>query len=93
MGKKRGQQCVYCGSEESLTIDHVVPIAYWKEYGVKRRILDNKSNKVTACLKCNREKAGMSPKDWFEKHPEYKERFIRQAKYISNTIKQIAGLE
>lgn len=91
--KKRGQRCVYCGSEGPLTIDHVVPIAYWKEYGIKRRVLDNKSNKVLACLKCNHEKAGMSPKEWFEKHPEYKERFIKQARYISNMVKRIAGLE
>lgn len=35
----------------------------------------------------------MFPKEWFEKHPEYKERFIKQARYISNTVKRIAGLE
>jgi hypothetical protein len=34
----------------------------------------------------------MSPKEWFEKHPEYKERFVREAKYLSDTVKRIAGL-
>jgi 5-methylcytosine-specific restriction endonuclease McrA len=92
MAKKRNQRCVYCGSEGPLSIDHVVPIAHWQEYHVKRRILDNDSNRVTACVKCNHEKGGMSPKEWFERHPAYKARFLHQAKYVSDTVKRIAGL-
>ena len=91
--RKRKKECVYCGSEGPLTVEHVVPISRWQEYGVKRRVLDNKSNRVVACARCNGEKGEMSPKEWFEKHPEYKERFVREAKYVSDTVKRIAGLE
>lgn len=91
--RRRGARaCVYCGSTERLTIDHVVPISRWREFGVRRRVLDNNSNRVVACLRCNMEKAAMSPREWFEKHPEYRERFRREARYLSNTVKRIAGL-
>jgi 5-methylcytosine-specific restriction endonuclease McrA len=90
---RRRKRCVYCGSEEPLTVEHVVPISRWREFGVKRRVLDNKSNRVAACATCNAEKGAMSPKRWFEIHPEYKDRFEREAKYLSNAVKRIAGLE
>jgi 5-methylcytosine-specific restriction endonuclease McrA len=90
--KKKRRSCVYCGSTHKITIDHVVPISQWRKFGVKRRVLDNKSNKVLACLKCNAEKGSMSPQEWFALHPEYKERFIRETRYLSNPIKKIIGL-
>lgn len=90
-GKKAA--CVYCGSPGPLTVEHVVPIAYWQKYGVKRRVLDNKSNRVLACLRCNHEKGGMDPRQWFELHPEYRQRFLREARYVSDLVKRIAGLE
>ena len=93
MGKVKKKSCVYCGRNDSLTIDHVVPLSRWREYGVKRRVLDNKSNKVLACFHCNNEKGDMSPKEWFELHPEYKKRFRREARYVSSLIKRIAGLD
>jgi len=34
----------------------------------------------------------MSPKEWFALHPEYKTRFMREAKYLSNEIKHLTGL-
>ncbi|MCX8043136.1 MAG: HNH endonuclease [Desulfobacterota bacterium] len=89
---KLKRACVYCGSTENLTIDHVVPISCWKQYRIKRRVLDNKSNRVIACQKCNQEKGKMDPKVWFEKNPHYRERFLREAKYLSDTVKKIAGL-
>lgn len=92
-GRKRNALCVYCGSPGPLTVEHVVPIAYWRKYGVKRRVLDNKSNRVLACLRCNLEKGGMDPREWFELHPEYRQRFLREARYVSNLVKRIAGLE
>lgn len=90
---KQKRACVYCGSEESLTVEHVVPISRWREYGVKRRVLDNQSNRVVACVRCNGEKGDMNPRAWFELHPEFKARFVREAKYLSDTVKRIAGLE
>ncbi len=92
MAKRGTQRCVYCGSEGPLTVDHVVPIGFWRQYGVRRRVLDNKSNRVLACARCNREKGGMSPREWFARHPEYKKRFRYEARYLSDTVKEIAGL-
>ena len=89
-GKRR--VCAYCNGEGPLTIDHVVPISRWREFGVVRRVLDNQSNRVTACVRCNSEKGALSPKEWFDQHPEYKEHLAREAKYLSDTVKRIAGL-
>jgi len=84
--------CVYCGSDAFLTVDHIIPISKWHIYGIKRKILDNKSNKVIACLKCNQEKGSMSPRKWFDLHPKYKNNFIQEAKYLSNRVKEISGI-
>ncbi|MFZ1464497.1 MAG: HNH endonuclease [Anaerolineae bacterium] len=84
--------CVYCGSDKDLTVEHVVPISRWREFGVRRRVLDNDSNRVHACLKCNAEKGAMLPREWFHLHPEYKERFVHEARYISDAVKRIVGL-
>ena len=92
MGRRGRRRCVYCESEGPLTVEHVVPLSRWREFRVKRRVLDNKSNRVMACEKCNAEKGDMTPREWFDWHPEYKERFRREAKYISDTVKRIAGL-
>ena len=89
-GKRR--RCVYCGSQGPLTVEHVVPLSRWRDFGIKRRVLDNKSNRVLACARCNAEKGNMSPQKWFEMHPEYRERFRREARYVSDTVKRIAGL-
>lgn len=91
--RKRETTCVYCGSEGPLTTEHVVPLSKWREFGVKRRVLDNSSNKVPACAKCNSEKGAMPPKEWFDRYPDYRERFVREARYISDTVRKIAGLE
>lgn len=94
MGSKmKAAACVYCGSTEALTVDHVVPIGHWRKYGIKRSVLDNPSNRVRACLKCNREKGGMSPREWFALHPAYEKRFRREAKYLSDAVKALAGLK
>ena len=50
--KRDGNKCVYCGSKDRLTVDHVIPKAKggrttWK-------------NLVTACKKCNSKKADLS---------------------------------
>ncbi|MCB0192863.1 MAG: HNH endonuclease [Anaerolineae bacterium] len=92
MARSNQRRCVYCGSHDSPTIDHVVPLSRWREVGVRRRVLDNASNRVVACLQCNQEKGAMLPQEWFDLHPEYRERFVKKAKYISNLVKEIAGL-
>ena len=47
-----GHRCVYCGSTEDLTIDHVRPQC--------RGGQTNSSNCVTACRACNQLKGSMS---------------------------------
>ena len=72
---KRQNACVYCGSLRKLTVDHVIPVSRWREVGINRRILNNKSNLVIACRKCNEEKANLLLQEWFFRHPDYEKRF------------------
>ena len=51
--KRDRNKCVYCGTKESLTIDHVVP----KSHGGR----DTWENLVTACQKCNAKKGNLTP--------------------------------
>lgn len=84
--------CVYCGSVEQLTVDHVVPLSRWQEFGLRRRVLDNPSNRVPCCRRCNSEKGNMHPREWLALHPEYVARFAAEAKYLSNAVCLLAGL-
>jgi 5-methylcytosine-specific restriction endonuclease McrA len=49
--RRDNMQCVYCGSRQMLTIDHVVP----RSLGGK----DSWDNLVTACADCNTKKANL----------------------------------
>jgi 5-methylcytosine-specific restriction endonuclease McrA len=62
--KRDDYTCVYCGSqkEKLLTIDHVIP----RSKGGN----DKWDNVVTACNKCNNEKADLSVEEWGKPHPE-----------------------
>ncbi len=51
--KRDRNRCVYCGSKDSLTIDHVHP----KSQGGR----DSWDNLVTACQKCNAKKGSLTP--------------------------------
>ena len=51
--KRDGNRCVYCGSRDNLTIDHVVP----KAKGGR----DTWYNLVTACQSCNSKKGALTP--------------------------------
>lgn len=48
-------KCVYCGSPDDLTFDHVVPRSRLGPMSF--------SNAVLACLKCNQRKANRTPKE------------------------------
>ena len=53
--KRDNNQCVYCGSEKNLTIDHIIP-----------RSRDGKNswiNLVTCCSHCNLKKANKTPEE------------------------------
>ena len=93
MGLKVKPMCVYCGAEDTLTIDHVVPLSRWREFGIARRVLDNKSNRVLACRKCNLEKGKLSPRAWFKRHPEYRARFMHHARFLSDTIRALVDYD
>lgn len=53
--KRDGHKCVYCGTHDNLTMDHVIPRAQ----GGKT----NWGNLVTACRKCNMQKGNMTPEE------------------------------
>lgn len=53
--KRDGHQCVYCGSNRNLTLDHVIP----KSRGGK----NDWNNLVTSCQKCNLKKADRTPEE------------------------------
>lgn len=49
-------KCVYCGSTETLEIDHVIPVCQGGTNDIE--------NLVTACRHCNRSKSGRTPEEW-----------------------------
>ena len=65
-----GYTCVYCGSRETLTIDHVFP---------RHRGGENTwENVVCSCLKCNNKKGNRTPSECGLRlpHPPRKPRYI-----------------
>ena len=52
-----GNECAYCGSEESLTIDHVIPRS--------KGGMDTSKNMVCCCESCNQDKAHSSWEEWY----------------------------
>jgi hypothetical protein len=53
--RRDGNKCVYCGSHDDLTLDHVYP----KSKGGKTHW----DNLVTACRRCNSRKGDFSPEE------------------------------
>jgi 5-methylcytosine-specific restriction endonuclease McrA len=51
--KRDGNKCAYCGKDDDLTLDHVIPRS---QGGV-----DSWTNLVTACQKCNTLKGNRTP--------------------------------
>jgi 5-methylcytosine-specific restriction endonuclease McrA len=48
-----GYECVYCGANEKLSVDHVIPIS--------KGGTDEMENLVVACIKCNSKKNSKMP--------------------------------
>jgi 5-methylcytosine-specific restriction endonuclease McrA len=46
--ERDGHRCVYCGSREGLTVDHLFPVS--------RGGNNDEENLVTSCSECNQEK-------------------------------------
>ena len=55
--EKWGNECAYCGSEENLTIDHVIPRSKGGHNSVE--------NMVCCCESCNQDKAHTHWKEWY----------------------------
>jgi len=59
--RRDGFTCMYCAQQMGdvqLTVDHFMPLSLGGE--------DNEHNYVSACVRCNREKGAMHPRDWCE---------------------------
>ena len=55
--EKWDNKCAYCGSEEELTIDHIIPQC--------KGGIDFLTNVVCCCRKCNADKAHTDWIEWF----------------------------
>lgn len=53
-----GDRCVYCSSEEAVTVDHFLPLSLGG--------LDALKNIVPACLSCNSSKHAHNPVEWMQ---------------------------
>ena len=62
-------ECAYCGSEEDLTIDHVVPRS--------KGGMDIPENMVWCCESCNQNKAHTPWEDWY-----FSQEFFTLNRYI-----------
>lgn len=56
--RRDGYKCIYCGSTEDLTIDHVVPQC--------KGGATNSANCVTACRSCNLAKGSMHVSEFMD---------------------------
>jgi hypothetical protein len=55
--EKWNYQCAYCGSNENLTIDHVIPQS--------KGGIDITTNVVCCCVSCNQSKAHSDWEEWY----------------------------
>jgi 5-methylcytosine-specific restriction endonuclease McrA len=64
--KRDGYECQYCGSRNNLTLDHVVPVSYYKAKKASKftsALCRSWENLVAACHSCNNKKANRTPKE------------------------------
>jgi 5-methylcytosine-specific restriction endonuclease McrA len=78
-------RCAYCGSEESLTQDHFIPVCRNGEYTA--------NNIVPACHTCNSSKSDQDFFEWYPQQTFYnKKREQKILKYLNykNGFQQLA---
>ena len=63
--EKWENQCAYCGSEENITLDHIIPQC--------KGGLDIKTNVVACCHSCNQSKGHEHWKLWYVQQDFYSE--------------------
>lgn len=65
--RRDNQKCQYCGSGKDLTLDHVIPQAFWRSGRAQKDYpglgMGAWENLVTACQSCNNKKGGRTPKE------------------------------
>lgn len=62
---EHGKVCAYCGAEEDLTVDHIIPIS---RAGVDQRVMNllaSSDNCVWACKSCNLSKSDRDVFEWY----------------------------
>jgi len=69
-------KCAYCGSEENLTLDHIVPQS--------KGGTDTTKNVICCCHSCNQDKAHTPWEDWYSSQSFFNE---ERYKKIKNWIK------
>lgn len=79
--KRDRNRCVYCGTRDTLTIDHVIP----KSMGGR----DAWDNLVTACQKCNSKKGNMTPEQagMEMRHQPFRPSFVMFLSNFSGNIR------
>jgi len=78
--RRDGHKCVYCGSHEDLTLDHVVP----KSRGGRT----SWDNLVSACRRCNARKGDYTPEEAYMKMAKkpYQPSFISFIRDLVGTV-------
>lgn len=66
--EKWGHKCAYCGSEENLTIDHIIPQS--------KGGLDITKNVICCCKICNQNKGHAPWEEWY-----FSQNFFSKEKY------------
>ncbi|MEZ4771693.1 MAG: HNH endonuclease [Bacteroidia bacterium] len=79
--KRDRNRCVYCGTKDTLTIDHVIP----KSMGGR----DSWDNLVTACQRCNSKKGNMTPEQagMEMRHQPFRPSFVMFLSNFSGNIR------
>ena len=71
-----GHKCAYCGAEENLTIDHIVPQS--------KGGLDTTKNVVCCCKSCNHDKGHTPWEEWYSSQEFFS---VENYQKIKNWIK------
>lgn len=72
--RETGDECIYCGSKEKLTVDHILPLS---RYGP-----DSPDNAVMVCAKCNSSKGSKRLYEWKGLDSKDEHHRIAEGKYL-----------
>lgn len=72
--REKPNQCIYCGSNEDLSYDHLIPR--------NRNGPDIPANVVMACKSCNSSKGGKGLYEWFTLDRRYDVPRVAEGKYL-----------